>query len=66
MTPSTCSVQIQVDSGQQEGEHGLVQHVQGEHYQRSLCGPVCNPESSLVNKTSPKTINKSKVQFTNS
>ena len=35
MTPSTCSVQKKT-GGQQEGEHGWVQHVQREHYQRNV------------------------------
>ena len=41
--------------GQQDGEHGSVQHVQGEHYQRNILrvfvivsGPVGNPKSSSV------------------
>ena len=51
---------------QQEGEHGWVQHVQGEHYQRNVLrvfmierGLVGNPESSLVHRRSPKSINQS-------
>ena len=36
MTPSSCSAQqIQV-GGQQEEEHGVVQHVQVEHYHRQV------------------------------
>ena len=45
MTPSTCSVQEKT-GGQQEGEHGWVQHVQG-------VGPVGYPESSSVHRRSP-------------
>ena len=48
------------------GEHGCVQHVHGEHYQRNVLrvfategGLVGNPESSLVNRRSPKSINQS-------
>ena len=55
MTPSTGS------GGQQEGEHGVVHHVQGEHYQRKVVrvfvivnGPIGNPESSRVYKRSFK------------
>ena len=65
MTPSTSSVQKKT-GGQQEGEHGWVQHFQIEHYQRNVLrvfvivsGPVGNPESSSVNRRSPKSINKS-------
>ena len=64
MTSSTCCAKN--PGGQQEGEHGVVQHVQGEHYQRSLSDPVFNSESSLANKRSPKTIKQSKVQITKS
>ena len=65
MTPSTCSAQKKT-GGQQEGEHGWVQHVQGEYYQRNvlkvfviLSGLVRNPESSSVHRRSLKSINKS-------
>ena len=41
-----------IPGGQQEGEHGVVHQVQGEHYQRNfisvfliVIGPVGNPES---------------------
>ena len=34
MTPSTCSTQK--TGGQQEGEHGVVHHVQGKQYQRNV------------------------------
>ena len=44
----------QKTGGQQEEEHGVVDHVQGEHYQRNVLrvwvkviGPVGNPESTL-------------------
>ena len=54
MTPSTSTAQKKTD-GQQEGEHGGVQHVQIEHYQKNVLrvivivsGPVGNPESSLI------------------
>ena len=52
--------------GQQEGEHGGVQHVQIEHYQKNVLrvivivsGPVGNPESSLVHRRSQKSIHQS-------
>ena len=52
--------------GQQDGEHGWVQHVKGEQYQKKILsvfvivsGPVSNPESSSVHKISPKSINQS-------
>ena len=52
--------------GQQEGENGWVQHVQGEHYQRNVSRVfmiercvVGNPESSLVHRRSPKSKNQS-------
>ena len=52
--------------GQQEGEHGWVQHVQGEQYQRNVLrvfmierGLVGDPELSLVHRRSPKSINQS-------
>ena len=46
--------------GQQEGEHGRFQHVQGENYQRNglrvfviVSGPGGDPESSPVHRRSP-------------
>ena len=51
---------IQQKSGQQEGEHGWFQHVQGEHYQRNvlivfvvMSGPVGNLESSSDHRRNP-------------
>ena len=51
---------------QQEGEHGWVEHIRGEHYQKNILrvfmidrGLVGNPESSLVHRRSQKSINKS-------
>ena len=51
-------------SGQQEGEHGRVQHVQGEHLSKKclrifviVSGPVGNLKLSSVH--SPKSINQS-------
>ena len=48
MTPSNCSAQKNL-GGQQEKEHGVVHHVQGEHYHSKVLrvrvivsGPVGN------------------------
>ena len=35
MVPSTCSAK-QISGGQREEGHGVVHHVQGEHYQRKV------------------------------
>ena len=43
--------------GPQEGGHGVVHHVQADHYQRVwviVGGPVGNPESFRVHRKSPK------------
>ena len=40
--------------GQQKGEHRIVQHVQGEHYQRSLSGLACNLNHPYLIKEVPR------------
>ena len=66
MTPPPLPAKHQKRGGQQEGEPGSFQDVQGEHYQRNFLrvfmlerGLFDNPELSLVHKRSPKSINQS-------